>query len=264
MENCNPVSLPAAIVGLGKDEDGEPMDEPWNYKAIVGMLLYLSTNTRIDIAYAVSQIARFGVNPKKSHAKAVKQLLRYLQKTSSNGVVFKQGRSYSLELYVDADFCGLFKQEKDSDPKSVRSRTGYAITLCGCPVVWKSQLQSCTCQSTLEAEYVALSDALKTFLPIKRLLIEIIKKTSSNALEGVTVNATVFEDNQSCYFLATNQRITGRTRYLLSKYHWFWEHYNNNEFCIVKCPTEHMLADYLTKQLPREQFEKNRASLQGW
>ena len=110
---------------------------------------------------------------------------------------------------MDADFCGLFKQEKDSDPKSVRSRTGYVITLCGCPVVWKSQLQSCTCQSTLEAEYVALSDALKTFLPIKRLLIEIIKKTSSNALEGVTVNATVFEDNQSCYFLATNQRITG-------------------------------------------------------
>ena len=36
-----------------------PMTEPWSYPSIIGMLLYLSTNTCPDIAFAVSQAARF-------------------------------------------------------------------------------------------------------------------------------------------------------------------------------------------------------------
>lgn len=264
MTNCNPASLPASQDALGSDVDGEPMDEKWNYRAIVGMLLYLATNTRIDISLAVSQVARFGANPKKSHAKAVKMILRYLKKTMDKGIIISPKSWLELDLYVDADFCGLFKREDDRDSSSVKSRTGYVITLAGCPVVWKSALQSAVCQSTLESEYHALSDALKTFLPVKRLIQELLHKTGDTSLEGATVRATVFEDNQSCYFLATNQRITNRTRHFLAKWHWFWEHYNAGEFDIVKCPTTEQRADYLTKQLPKEPFESNRLALQGW
>ena len=169
-----------------------------------------------------------------------------------------------LDLYVDADFCGLFKREDDRDANSVRSRTGYVITLGGCPLLWKSQLQSSLCQSTLEAEYHALSDSLKTFLPLKRLLQELLAQVGGSSLEGAAIRATVFEDNQGCYYLATNQRITNRTRYFLAKWHWFWECYNAGEFDIVKCPTDEQLADYLTKPLPREVFERLRLALQGW
>jgi hypothetical protein len=45
------------------------------------MLLYLATNTRPDIAFAVSQVARFSNDPKACHATAVKTIVRYLQKT---------------------------------------------------------------------------------------------------------------------------------------------------------------------------------------
>jgi hypothetical protein len=51
--------VPAAQVALGSDPDGEPMKEGWNYASVVSMLLYLSTNTHPNIAYAVSQVARF-------------------------------------------------------------------------------------------------------------------------------------------------------------------------------------------------------------
>ena len=79
------------------------------------------------------------------------------------------------------------------------------------------------------------------------------------------VHGTVFEDNQGAYLLATNHKITNRTKYFLVKWHWFWEIYNEGkEFTIVKCPTDKQRADYLTKQLPLDLFVNNRKCVQGW
>jgi len=265
MSDCNPNSTPSSSAALGADKDGEPMDEPWNYRGICGMLLYLSTNTRPDIAHAVSQVCRFGHNPKKSHATAVKTILRYLKKTQDKGIIIKPHEALlHLNLYVDADFCGLFGREDPRDPNSVRSRTGYIVILSGWPIVWKSQLQSHLSQSTLEAEYSALSSALRVFLPLKNLAREMIDQIKSPKLEDVRLHSTVFEDNQSTYYLAKNQRITSRTKYLLAKWHWFWDQYNQGEFTIVKCPTDLQLADFLTKSQPRNVFEANRRMVSGW
>ncbi len=75
LKNCNPNNLPALQVCLGIDPYGEPMDGFWNcWSLVVGMLLYLSTNARKDITFAVSQVARFNHSPKKSHASAVKTI----------------------------------------------------------------------------------------------------------------------------------------------------------------------------------------------
>ena len=78
MKDCNPVMTPATKEALAKDEDGKAMTDEWNYRSIVGMLLYLSNNTRPDITFAVSQVARFCFSPKESHAMAVKKIIRYL------------------------------------------------------------------------------------------------------------------------------------------------------------------------------------------
>jgi hypothetical protein len=61
------------------------MNKEWNDRSIVRMMLYLSTNTRPDIAFAVNQFAHFSHNPKKSHATAVKMIVRYLL-----GSIFQQ------------------------------------------------------------------------------------------------------------------------------------------------------------------------------
>ena len=60
---------------------------------------------RPDIAFAVSQVCRFSVEPKKSHATAVKTILRYLKKTCDKGMIIKPTlNKLHLDLYVDADF----------------------------------------------------------------------------------------------------------------------------------------------------------------
>lgn len=174
-----------------------------------------------------------------------------------------------LDLYVDADFCGLFNVEKPEDPNSVRSRSGYIIKLSNCPLTWKSQLQNSITCSTLEAEYNALSIALKSLLPLKRLLIEAASKVNIPATLRSTIRARAFEDNQGAYFLANNQRITSRTRWYLNKWHWFWQFVNKDgvegdSVAILECDTSLQDADYFTKALSREPFEANRFRVQGW
>ena len=75
MSDCNPNCTPVAQVCLGSNLDGPPIKEKWSYPSLVGMLLYLSTNTGPDIAYAVSQVVHFGSNPKQSHASAIKMIV---------------------------------------------------------------------------------------------------------------------------------------------------------------------------------------------
>ena len=265
MMDCNPNSVPASQTPLGADKEGDPMTESWNYRSIVGMLLYLSGNTRPDIVFAVSQVSRFSNNPRQSHATALKTILRYLKGTMDKGIIVRPKNGLDTTMDTDADFCGLFGTENPRDQESVKSRTGINIMVGGFPLFSKSVLQTHISLSTMEAEYSALSQGLRYLLPIKWLLEEMILKLGGLGLPSTTVMATVFEDNQSAFFLATNHRITSRTKYLLSKWHWFWAQYDSGKgFTIKKCSTDQQRADWLTKPLVKDKFEANRLAVIGW
>ena len=136
MQDCNPNWTPATQLTLGIDSDGEPAyDETWNYPSIVGMLLYLSTNTHPDIIFAASQAARFNHSPKKSDASAIKTIVRYLHRTSDIGTIVTPTSDLSIDCYVDAKFAGLHGHDPDHVPSSAKSRTGYIIMLGGCPIL---------------------------------------------------------------------------------------------------------------------------------
>jgi hypothetical protein len=92
---------------------------------------YLSGHTRADIAFAVSQCARFSSNPKRTHAVALKRIGRYLLQTHDRGLLLNPMDSFEIECFVDADFAGLWSYEDPHDPVCVRSRTGFVICICG-------------------------------------------------------------------------------------------------------------------------------------
>jgi hypothetical protein len=140
---------------LQADQDGPPREHNWNYRAIIGMLTYLSTSTRPDIAFAVHQCARFSVAPRRSHEIAIRRIVRYLKGTHAKGYILRPTSTPTLDCFVDADFAGLWSSTISSDPTSVKSRTGYIITFASCPVLWSSKLQSEIALSTTEAEYIA-------------------------------------------------------------------------------------------------------------
>jgi hypothetical protein len=118
------------------------------------MLIYLCTNTRPDISFSASQVALYLIKPRRSHATAVRTIIRYLNRTFDKGMYVHFTGKLDLVDYVDADFAGLFGHEQDPrNPNSARSRCGYVILLGGVPLFWKSVLMTTICLSTLEAEY---------------------------------------------------------------------------------------------------------------
>jgi hypothetical protein len=259
---------PASSTPLGTDADGDPFTESWQYSSVVGMLLYVSSNSRPDIQFAVHQCARFTHCPKKSHGEAVKRICRYLQGTREKGLIFNLKAEMRLDCYVDADFAGLWRYESDQDPVCVKSRTGYVITLAGCPCLWASRLQVEIALSTLEAEYIALSTAMRDLLPMRRMLLEIGTKMKLAFLEQGMLHSTVFEDNNGALGLATSPKLTPRTRHIASKYHFFKSHCGDarsgKAVIIQKISTDLQKADIFTKGLTQIQFEHIRYLLMGW
>jgi hypothetical protein len=80
-------STPTETGGLPADKDGEPCSEVFNYSSVVGMLMYLSTNTRPDIAFTTHQCARYTHLPHRVHEVALKQIVPYLVGTHTNGLL---------------------------------------------------------------------------------------------------------------------------------------------------------------------------------
>ena len=204
LEECNPNRVPSAQAGLGADPDGPPSKEPWSYSSVLGMLLYLATNTRPDIAFAVSQVARFNSAPKQSHAAAVKMIVRYLKGTTAKGTIFKPTGAYKVDCYVDADFAGLHGRDPQEMPTSARSRTGYIMFFGGCPLLWKSKLQTETALSTFHTEYVALVAAMCQLIVVQWVLQDLVACLLLKPKQP-KIHATVHEDNASGHALANNQ-----------------------------------------------------------
>jgi len=265
MANASSKDTPATPEPLGSDKDGEPFDEEWSYPAAVGMLLYCSSNTRPDIQFAVHQVARFSHCPKKSHGQAIKRIVRYLIKTRTKGLCFEPNLSEGLNCYVDADFAGLFGYEDNQDPVSVKSRTGFVLTLFGCPIICQSKLQKEVTLSSTAAEYVAFSMAMRELLPMRRLLQEIGTKLDLEVLKTSVIKSTVFEDNQGVISLVNVPKMSSRNKYLQLKYHFFREEIGESKGIVVEyVNTLEQKADIFTKGLPQKQFEAIRLLLMGW
>ena len=172
IQDFNAKYAPVDMVPFVKVEVGYPCMEIWEYMPVVGMMIYLAGSTRPDISYAVHQCARFTHAPRKSHVVGIKRILRYLQGTKDKGLILNPSETLQVDCYVDADFAGLWNVEQDQDPLCVKSRTGYIICFMGCPLTWVSKLQTQIALSTMEGEYLALSQVMRDLIAIR----EIFKK----------------------------------------------------------------------------------------
>ena len=223
----------------------------------------MEKGSRPDIAYITHQCARFTTCPKEEHAKAIPWLARYLKGNRDKGTILRPDKTKGLEVYVDADFAGNWDPKEFEDPDTARSRHGYFITFAGCPIVWKSQLQTEIALSSTESEYTGLSYALREAIPIMRLFQEMIDNGIPIESSEAKVHCKVFEDNTGALEIARVHKFRPRTKHLNNRLHHF-RSYVDNGITIHKIDTKEQPADMLTKPLNEELLYKFRKMMMGW
>ncbi|XP_070049669.1 uncharacterized mitochondrial protein AtMg00810-like [Nicotiana tomentosiformis] len=97
---------------LDMDEPSSPVNETM-YRGIIGSLVYLTTSIP-DIVFSVGLCARFQSNPKESHLKAAKRILRYLKGTHDLVLYYPSGDNFDLIGYADDDYAGYLVDRKST------------------------------------------------------------------------------------------------------------------------------------------------------
>jgi hypothetical protein len=242
MSNCRPTSTPASKE-TGKENPVKNKDDSkgdqFSYRSAVGALLYLSTGSRPDIAYAVGIASRNLDNPSPEDFVKVKRIFRYLSGTANKGLVYRpEFKSGIIESYSDADHGG--------DLESGRSTTGVVCLYAGGAISWLSQKQTSVAISTTEAEIVAASEGAREIVWIKRLL---------NSMTAIDHIPELQVDNEAAIKLSKNPELHRRTKHIRIRHFYVREQVIEGLLEIKKVSTEFQLADVFTKALHKPRFQ---------
>ncbi|UYV79438.1 hypothetical protein LAZ67_17002614, partial [Cordylochernes scorpioides] len=106
MQDCKHISTPLdPNTNLDNFNSSKEVNKT-QYQELIGSLLYLSTKSRPDIAFAVTLLSRYNQNPREMHMGAAKRILRYLKGSKQYGLIYTKG-DVELKAYTDASWnCG--------------------------------------------------------------------------------------------------------------------------------------------------------------
>jgi Reverse transcriptase (RNA-dependent DNA polymerase) len=249
-EEANATILPMdAGLKLQRYRDGDEIATDQPYREIVGSLLYIANCTRPDIAFPVGVLSRFVSQPTTAHWAAAKRVLRYLCGTTQLGLKYGPHTSSAVG-FSDSDLAG--------DPDRRRSTSGSIFLLHGAAILWTSGLQRTVAASTCEAEYIAASAATKNALWIRKLMADL-----SGSSTSVAISLPIRGDNTAALALLNEPGSGSRStaKYIDLAYHFARDRVERGEVTFTYIKTSDMLADALTKALPKPAFQ---ASCQSW
>ena len=245
MSDCNGTQTPIQKDKVQQANQGEPVDSSsheW-YRSVVGSLMYAMVCTRPDLAFTLSRLSKYVSNPSLEHLAAAKQALRYVRSTTGSGIAY--GRASDSVGYSDADHA------RDWDSR--KSTSGFVFVLHGGAISWRSKLQGLVTCSTLEAEFVAASEASNEMIWLDRLLKDLDKRLSAKRL---------YCDNQGAVELAHNGNFSNKSKQIdTRKYHIKDSVETRARSTFSTRRTELMVADILTKPLSKDKHQEFSAAM---
>jgi len=218
------------------------------YQSVIGSLLYLMLGTRPDLAYAVTQMAKFAANPSNEHLNKAMYIMRYLAGTSRYALVYDSSSNSGLYAYCDASY-GDDQSELD---RKRRSTQGYYFSLASASVKWHSKTQALVSTSSTMAEYMALSDCARDCAWYKILFEELGKPIDHVPLYG---------DSRGAIFNSQNPVTQKGIKHIEIRYHYIREQIEKGTVKMYAIPTTENTADMFTKNLGPILFLKHREAL---
>ena len=151
-------------------------------------------------------MSQFSANPTEDHLKRALYIVWYLATTRDLCLSYQGMSKDGFLAYSDTDWAG--------DLETRRSTTGYCIFLADGIVSWLSRRQRKVTLSSMEAEYVGMTEVAKQLTWIKSLFTEIKIDLPPFHL---------YVDNQRAIFLSSNSVQEGQTKHIDIPYHYIRE-----------------------------------------
>ena len=199
----------------------------FNYRNVLGELMYVYITCRPDIGYAITTLSKFSSGPSAFHYKLLRGLAKYLRSTITWGIRFNRPTPLNLDILEDSVPYPELLNSKDDFPVDVnrpvlqafvdaafgndltrrRSTTGLVFTFCGGAIIYRSKTQTLTAGSSTEAEFIAAVTAAK----LARYLRCVLKQLE----EEQTEPTDIYIDNLSALkIINDNCSPTERTRHM--------------------------------------------------
>ena len=145
-------------------------------------------------------------------------------------------------LHSDSDWAGV---------ESRKSTTGYVSIFAGAAITWNSTLQRTVALSSMEAEYIALSETVKEAQWLMKLSKELYE-VQEGKLVGVPKEAPVIcSNNNSALIVAKNPEQHKKAKHIDIRHAKVRDEYDAGNIQLARVAGEDNRADIFTKALQR-------------
>jgi hypothetical protein len=226
------------------------------YRSLIGSLMYIAIGSRPDISFAVSKLSQFLDCFCSHHWEAALRVICYLKSTKGLRLILGSP-SFDLKGFSDSSW---------AEEENRKSHMGYRFTVGSGIISWSSRRQATVAGSSMEAEYIAASEASREALWLQSLLHELHLSPSSATsivLGGSFDDSAtpIFCDNNGAITLAFDQAFHAHVKHVDIRYHFIQEQVEPSRVTMKRVSSADNVADIFTKLLARPLFEKHRARL---
>lgn len=220
------------------------------YRNVLGCLSFIASRTRPDIAYAVNIFSQFQANPGYPHWSGLLKLLGYVN-CSKELKLNLTCSSTNLSAYSDSDFAA------NRDDRV--SMSGQLILLDRAPIHWRTGKQKSISLSTMEAEFVAITETSKEILWLNRVMQDCAVLKIIPTIQRPLIRT----DNISAIDFLKSPIENSRTKHIHIKLLFIRDLVMKNVFEIKYIPSKQNLADPFTKAITKQDLSNfNRAIFQ--
>jgi hypothetical protein len=245
LTHVTPCSNPQPDGLLQYNDADEPFDTQ-KYQSAIGKLIWLSVCTRPDIAFYVSFYASLMAKPTIGAWKHLVQLISYVNCTKKYGILLNS-KPHDLQLLMHVD------SGHANELLWRRSVSGYILYFLGGPIHWGSHKIHSVVKSSMESEYIAISDAsleAKYFLQIVNQVLPSIQ------------HVNLYTDNEAARKVVEGNGQIRKIKHLHTGYHLAQQMVIEGLIHIDWIPSSANTADILTKHIgSMKLFSKHRSEM---
>ena len=211
-----------------------------SFHSIKAMMLYVIKRARPDIFLAVAFLTTRVWEPDVDDLRKLGHLIQYLKSTRYLLLVLRISNTVMLHWHVDASF---------ATHQNMRGHTGGALTMgTGCTVATLTKQKS-----------NVRSYTIRELVAVNKMIAQIVWTSLFMEAQGVKVtNNILYQDNRSAILLAKNGRASSSkmTKHIEIRYYYDADQIAKGGILAVWCPTNKMIADFITKPLQGKAFKQ--------